>query len=141
MNFAKFARWPDGALQSKNKVNLCVLGNRSLEIPFHTIEGKKIRNRKLHVRLIAKINELIECDILFIAGELEKKILARILAKVKNKPVLTIGDMSGFAQNGGVINFVHKNGKIRFEISPKHAALQGGISLSSRLLQLAIIVD
>lgn len=140
MNFAKFAKWPDGVLSSDGIVNLCVLGDSSLRAPFQTIQGKKIGNRKLDVHIISTVDQITDCDMLFVTGERDEATLTRIWDKVKNKPVLTIGEMSHFDQRGGIINFIVKNGRICFEISPDNASEQG-LALSSRLLLLAVIVD
>ena len=140
MNFAKFAKWPDGVLSSEDTVNLCVLGDPSLEVSFQTVQGKKIGNRKLNVRMISTADQIVGCDMLFVTGQRDEATLTRILGKVKNKPILTIGEMSRFAQRGGMINFVEHEGRIRFEISPQNASDQG-LTISSRLLLLAVIVD
>jgi hypothetical protein len=140
MNFAKFAKWPDGVLSSEDTVNLCVLGDPSLETSFRTVQGKKIGDRKLDVHIISTVDQITGCDMLFVTGERDEATLTRIWEKVKNKPILTIGEMSRFAQRGGVINFIDKDGRVRFEISPNNASVQG-LTLSSRLLLLAVIVD
>ncbi len=141
LNFAKFTRWPEGSLNTEDTVKLYVLGNKSLQAPFKTVQGKKIGDRKLDVKVVSLIDEIGDCDMIFVAGHRGKASLARIFKKIKNKPVLTIGEQRSFVAGGGIINFVYKDGKQRFEISPDNAKAQQGITLSSRLLQLAIIID
>ncbi len=141
LNFAKFTNWPEGSFANDDTVNLCVLGDHPPESSFQNIEGKIIGNRKIHVRFVQTLEDIAECNILFVAGQRDELALAQLFAAVRNRPVLTIGEMDSFAYHGGVINLVDKDGKLRFEISPANAVQQGGITLSSRLLQLAIIVD
>jgi hypothetical protein len=53
--------------------------------------------------------------------------------------VLLVGETEGFAESGGVINFILENERVRFEISPS-AAARVHLKISSKLLQLAVIV-
>ena len=66
--------------------------------------------------------------------------LAAVLNRLDRRPVLTIGDSEGFARGGVIINLAKARGKIRFEINLE-AAKRGGLSISSKLLKLATIVE
>jgi hypothetical protein len=50
--------------------------------------------------------------------------------------VLTVGESPDFLRQGGIINFVLEDGKVRFEIN-QDAATQADLRISSRLLRLA----
>jgi hypothetical protein len=50
--------------------------------------------------------------------------------------VLTIGEIDQFLEQGGVINFVKKEGRIRLEISLDAARL-ANLQISSKLLNVA----
>ena len=54
--------------------------------------------------------------------------------------MLSIGDMDGFAERGGIINFRMRGNKIKFDIN-QEAAVRARLDLSSKLLQLARIVS
>ena len=45
----------------------------------------------------------------------------------------------GFADGGGIINFIEENNKVRFEINAE-AARRTGLNISSELLKLARLV-
>jgi len=138
LNFARFTEWPAEALSDTDTtINLCVIGDQGLVSAFQSIDGKKIGKRKLHVRFPEQKKSLEKCHILFIADSTPAS--AEIITAVKGRPVLTIGDRTGFAEQDGVINFIIKEGKLRFEINRHNARLQG-LTLSSRLLRLAILV-
>lgn len=141
LNFAKFTKWPEGTLACADTVTLCVWGDPSLRSSFQKIQGKKIGDRKLDIRFVQSVDDMADCNMLFVAGQYDEPAFTQLFNAVKGRPILTIGEMDRFTSHGGVINFVAKDGKLRFEISPFNAAQQGGITLSSRLLQLAIIVD
>jgi hypothetical protein len=52
---------------------------------------------------------------------------------------LTVGDFSGAAEQGAVINFFQEGDKVRFEVNLSDARREG-FNISYRLLQLARIV-
>jgi len=52
---------------------------------------------------------------------------------------LTVGEVPGFAEQGGIINFVRKEDHLSFEINIG-AAGQNGLKISSKLLALGKIV-
>ena len=79
-----------------------------------------------------------QCHVLFISAS-EEQHLSQILDQVEGSPVLTVGDMEGFAKAGGAINFTKMGKRIRFDINPT-AAKACGITLSSKLLSLAHLV-
>ena len=53
--------------------------------------------------------------------------------------MLTVSDMEGFAEAGGVIGLMKTDEKIRFEINLL-AAKEAGLVISSRLLSLALAI-
>jgi hypothetical protein len=58
---------------------------------------------------------------------------------LRSERVLTVGETQGFADGGGIINFIEENNKIRFEINAE-AARRTGLNISSELLKLARLV-
>lgn len=79
------------------------------------------------------------CRILLLNGTPPRE-AAAILDRVKDSPVLTIGYGLEHFPRGLMVNIRESDGRLRLEINPK-AALRAGITISSRLLQLARIVD
>jgi hypothetical protein len=66
--------------------------------------------------------------------------LGDAIQMLKGAPVLTIGETAGFAKNGGIINLVLEDNKVRFEVNVR-AAKDADLNISSRLLALARIVQ
>ena len=139
-NFSKFARWSDNKVdyQQGNFV-FCVLGDFSVTKAFDKIEGKKIGGRPISVLKFNSISsKLQQCQAMFVA-RLDRKKLPRLFEVVKSHSVLMIGEMNGFLEYGGMINFVKRKGRIKFEINLVSVE-EKGIKLSSRLLKLAVII-
>jgi len=141
LNFAQFVEWPEAAFAGGD-APLCigVLG----EDPFgpaldEAVDGESIRNHKLTVRRARRIEDLTNCQLVFVSPS-ENKRVPEILAKIDARPVVTVSELAGFAKQGGTINFYHENNKVRFEINPA-SALQSGLKINSQLLRLGKIVE
>ena len=65
--------------------------------------------------------------------------LGEAIQLLKGVPVLTIGETPGFAKNGGIINLILEDNKVRFEVNVQ-AAKDADLNISSRLLALARII-
>jgi hypothetical protein len=76
--------------------------------------------------------------VLYISSS-ERKTVAQILTRLKGSSVLTVGEMSQFAVQGGVIQFTLEDKQVHFQIN-LDAASQMELKISSRLLVLARIV-
>jgi hypothetical protein len=100
-----------------------------------TISGKSINGRQLTIQRLKWGQNLRECHILFIAAS-ERKRLAQILESLRGANVLTVSELDKFCLQGGLINFILEENKVRFEIN-LDAAEQAGLKISSRLLTLA----
>jgi hypothetical protein len=66
--------------------------------------------------------------------------LPTILQRTKGHFILTVGDTTGFAQQGVMVNFYQEGDRLRLEVNLR--SLQAGqIAVSSHVLKLAKIVD
>ena len=140
-NFAKFTEWPDSAFADTHAPLLIgVVGSDPFgPILDRTVAGKTVGGRRFVVRRFAKPSDgLHDCHVLFIGSSAAESISSS-LAALQEAPVLTVGESDRFCENGGIINLVLRQNRVRFQISPK-AADRAGLGLSSRLLRLAEIV-
>jgi hypothetical protein len=87
------------------------------------------------VRRVLGVEDLRSCHLLFI-GEAEERRLTPMLRAIANEPVLSVGDLAGFADAGGAIGIVLEEGRIRFDIN-RLALDQAQLRASSNLLRLA----
>jgi len=133
-NFTKYVEWPAGSLDNSNNIVIGIVGQDSLGGALEkTIEGKTAGGRKFVVRHFRWGQDLSQCNVLFVpAGEMGS---AALLAHIKDRPVLTIGEAPGFARRDGIINFVIESNHVRFEINAQ-AAQGAGLAISSKLLAL-----
>lgn len=135
-NFAKFVEWPAQALPADAPVVVGVAGDLDLAaVVRETLRNKSVQGHGFEVRYFPPNENLSLCHILFVASH-EKLHVQRILHVAQDAPTLTIGEIRGFSDWGGIIELVLEDNKFRFEINAG-AARRGGLRVSSRLLRLA----
>ena len=139
-NFAKFVEWPVEAFAGPSApFQLCVLG----EDPFgpdlrDLVKGKVVGGRAVQVFNPSNLMQSMSCHILFVSPS-EKAHTRQIIEQLRERSVLIVGDNRGFAEQGGMVNFVMENDRVRFEINVK-AAEGARLKISSKLLNLAKFV-
>ncbi|MGD0282601.1 MAG: YfiR family protein [Dissulfurispiraceae bacterium] len=138
-NFARLTEWPPNAFASpQSNFVICILGGDPFEGNLEPLMNRTIGGRKVVVKRISNINESIACNLLFIASS-EKRRLPEIIAHVRNRPILTVSDMDGFTEEGGMIAFIIKEGRVKFRINLDAAGMTK-LNISSYLLEVAEIV-
>lgn len=132
-NFAKYAEWPPGSFASGSApLKLCIVGRD----PFgETLRPAPIAGHPVSVERGVAEDALKTCHIAYIADSEDRR-LPRILALLRRQPVLTVSDIDGFVEAGGVIGLVMADDRIRFDIN-LGAANASQLRLSSLLLKLA----
>ena len=140
--FTRFIEWPpDRKVDDISKpFVIAVIGKNPFGSKLDNIYSKrKIRDKKVKIIYISRVNQIAGSHILFIP-ESEKKRLQSIISYSKEKHVLTIGDSNGFAEKGVLFNFYTASNQIKFEINEK-AVRGSGLSINYLLLNVARIVE
>jgi len=138
-NFAQFVEWPPSAFRdARSPLVIGVVG----EDPFgnyldEAVRGERIGDRPLVVRRYHRGDDLTGCHILFISRS-EDSAVASILASLRGRSILTVGEADGFIREGGILRFITENHKIRLRINVE-AARAVGLTISSKLLRPATI--
>jgi len=136
-NFAKYIAWP--APDAGRPLVVGVIGKDPFgRVLDDAMRGRTVQNRKIVVRRFTRVDDVANCDILFVASS-ETRNLPRILSTLRNAPVVTIGDMDQFAERGGMINLTMNRDRVQFEINVD-ALTRAGLKAGSPLLRLARIV-
>ena len=136
-NFAKYVEWPAGQItNSSAPLSIGIMGNDDFAAILKTlVQGKTINSHPIAIQTLKPGDEVRQCQILFVNAS-ENKRLGDLLKPLKSLPILTVGEGEAFAQAGGVISFVVRNNKVRFDID-LGAAAQARLQISSKLLGLA----
>lgn len=135
-NFTKFVEWPPRGGRGDEPFRICVLADpvfaRTVD---RIIEGESIQGRRLVRTAPQTVDDARACNILYV-GRSEAERGARMIAAVRQLPVLTVGDAPNFVDQGGAIGFVLENDRVRFDVSAP-AVDRSGLKVSSKLLRVA----
>jgi len=128
--FARNVKWPPA-----KELAFCVIGpdpfGGALEA---ALQGKKVAGRNVQLRRIGAA-QAGGCQVLFISGSSGGAQTASAL-KQAGASTLTVGERSGFIQQGGIINFVIEGGRVRYEVN-KSLADKKGLKLGYDIINLA----
>lgn len=135
---AKFVEWPESAL-SESSINICVLGQVASFEGLNSINNKTVGDRTLAVSKIAKVSDAFNhCQILFVT-KTEQENMKDIIAAIQNKPILGFGDVDGFAEAGGAMNFYIVNNRLAI-MTNLPAVEKAGLTINPRMLRLVTII-
>lgn len=138
VRFAAYVVWPLEQLGPEDPLMLCVIGND----PFgqrldEAVTGQAVDGHAIRLVRAAAITPRSRCHIAYIAGSsVQRKDSA--LALLRGAPVLTVTD-SAPDEAHGVIDFQVVRRRVGFRVD-RAAAEKGGLSISARLLELALSV-
>lgn len=140
-NFVKFVEWP-GAISGSihDPIVIGVLGPDPFgPVLDQTFAYKRVRGRRFELRRYRTVEELELCQVLFISSALERD-WSKMLAVVRDAPVMTVSDGDGFVKSGGMIELLLENNRIRFDINLNEGK-RSGLKISAQLLQVARKVE
>jgi len=137
-NFAKFTEWPATAFAGlEGSIILGTLGRSPLDSWLEkTARTIQVAGRTITVRKLEELPKPGEYHILYISAEAPKTALAEAMTKLGGSPLLTVGDGSEFAEQGGTIALLEKDGKMRFQVNLVTASA-AGLKLNAGMLRLA----
>lgn len=137
--FIDFIEWPPGAPRDAGPtLTIGIVGKNPFGAALSALSGKTTRGKTIVIKQITDFADLRNVYVLFISPS-EKDRLTQILSQTRNLSILTVSEINGFPQRGGIINLTTENNKVRFEINP-NAAQRARLRISSQLLKLAKIV-
>lgn len=136
IRFAAFVEWPSRAFASPQApVVLCVVGRDPFEGALDRLaRGQTAHGRPLAVRRPATVDATAGCHILYVGQGGS----ALIPAVAEPRAVLLVTDAAVTTERG-MIHFAVSESRVRFHIDLQ-AASRSGLSISSRLLNLALSV-
>ena len=103
------------------------------------VAGQKVQGRSIVIRKERLGEDLRHCHVLFISAS-ERQHSAQILAGLHEASVLTVSDMDGFADAGGVMQFVMQENRVHFVVN-LDTATQSKLRVSAKLLALARVIN
>ncbi|BCG65870.1 MAG: hypothetical protein methR_P3738 [Methyloprofundus sp.] len=138
LNFARLTHWPTVDIKTNAATfNLCVIGTNVVQQSFTNINHDIVNHKMIRVLNRSYLQDLSECHLVYISG-LKRTVLIQVLLKLKNKPVLTIGEGFAFIQVGGMVGLELVQDEMQLNINLV-TINQASLVVSSRLLKLGKI--
>ena len=133
-NFTQFTTWPSDAV--KDTFTVCVLGRDPFGTYLAPLKSRTVNNKNIIIRHYDRyVGAVSACNVLFVADS-ERADVETIVTALKGAPVLTMSDIDGFVDRGGMVEFGKKDLKIGIKIGLK-SVQNAGIAISSKLLRIA----
>jgi hypothetical protein len=135
VNFAKFVEWPEST--PAGALTICIAGNKGVYEALRAGNSSKlVGTRRIATREVLTVESISGCDVLYI--EPMSSLQMRQLRT--NMATLTVSNSKGFAHDGGTIELFTEQNRLRFIVNLENAR-RAGLRISSRLLQLAAVVE
>jgi len=134
---AKYIKWS----KRDSKFFIISVLHNPFEENLDTIyKNRKIDGKRVKIVYIKNIDELPKnSNILYISKE-ETLNLADIINSVKDKSILTISKIQGFAQKNGILQLYFVERKIKFKIN-LDSAKRANIQIKSNLLNISEVLQ
>ncbi len=132
-NFIKFTQW--AGPREGTPIRLCAPAAQPLDGQLARLQGRTVGSRVLDVRTGVPASDWRQCDVLFL-GEEDSDRVPLLAPRVGGSPVLTLGDLPGFVEAGGMIGLRMEASRVRFDVN-LGSAQQAGLVLNSQMLKLA----
>lgn len=134
--FASYVEWPD---RPRERFVITLLDDN----PFGKLLDdlyldKRIHNKPIELRYATRLDQVGETDVLFITLS-RAAARAEAIDHAQRNGILTISEIKGFAESGGVIQLDFVEQKARIKINHA-AALRSGLRIGAPLLSIATVL-
>jgi hypothetical protein len=137
-NFAKFTEWPAGVVPAAQPLALCVFGDADVgDALKRAVKDRVLSGHPMAVSHMAVTAGAPQstCHVMYVSGVSAGQ-AAEVIAGVRDVPVLTLSDVEGFTERGGIAQFFFDNGQLHFAVQLE-SIRRARLRISSRLLSLA----
>lgn len=139
-NLLLFIHWPG---RQRERLTICVLGDETMGALLAPAANKPIEgsSQSMGIKSLApdfKAQDLKFCSLIFIGKKVGTD-MEKILAKTRGLSLLTVSDLPGFVERGGMFGLVIRHGRLRWQIN-QIAARKAGLSFAAQILRNADMV-
>lgn len=137
VNFAKFITWPQSFWPAgQQHFQIGIFGNDFQAAALNGIEGQRVNGKMISLQPVQMQDDSFRQHQMVYIGKAEQNKMARILSLVAHAPVVTVSDIEGFAESGGIFELRVQDGRVTFIINNSKAREQG-LRIRAALLDLA----
>ncbi len=133
--FMAYIEWPPSSLPPPGApMTIAVAGSDIVHWELQAmLAGRQVNGHPVVARRLAEGEVPENAHVVFVS---RARNLQRIAERLRGRPVLVISDVPDGLEHGAMLNFVHVDGRVRFEAAPLHAD-RSELKLGSRLLAVA----
>ncbi len=132
----RFVEWPGEAPPADQSFVIGVVGRTPFGDELDEYFRKRtLKGRPVRIRYFRGTQDAEGCDLLFVCAS-ERDALPALLAKVRQRPVLTLTESPGFTKAGVMVGMVREGDHMAFEVNLGRAR-ESGFRIAPGLLQLA----
>lgn len=136
--FTHYVQWPQ-PLEPGQPFTIAVLGGDEVaEALIPVLAERRVHDSPAVVRTLSSIKEVDDARVLYV-GPAYVGSLVDIATRLRGRPILLVTDRDGALGDGGMINFVMVERRVRFEISLTPVR-QSGLNVGAGLLSVAVNV-
>ncbi len=136
-NLARVVDWP-AAVETVSSFVIGIVGTDDSDPALEDLAGKDIHHRACQVRVPLPPHAAAEAQIVYISQS-QQADLPSLLGTVAGRPVLTVSEIGGFCEAGGMVQLRRDRNRILLRVN-RVAAEKAGLHLSSELLKVAELV-
>ena len=134
--FTGYIEWPEQVLQSRPQFTIAVLDGDSVAKELSRLLTRRaIKNMPARVKKIDSPRQVGDAQMLYVGTDYAGN-RREFISALAGKPVLIVTDHPRGLDDGGAVNFMRVDRRVRFEVSLT-AAQNAGIKVSSELLSVA----
>lgn len=132
-----FIAWPSTSFDGPNRpLVICIVGRDPFGASLDSaVAGLRIGERPIAVRRLEQAGPQAGCHVMYLGGSAAQSVAAA-LAAMQGAPTLTVTDRAIGDEAKGMVHFVVRDNRVRFEID-NSAAAAAGLGISSKVLALA----
>lgn len=137
-NFTKYFDWPEETKSGDFLIQ--ILGHKSVYDELARITtGKTVGSQKIVVEHITSIDDINSNAQIFFLGHWQTRHWYTVKSSIYSSSTLLVTEFEGLLNKGAMINFVIRDGSIKFEFHKTNTS-NAGLKTDPRLVQLAYSV-
>jgi hypothetical protein len=135
LNFAKLTEWPVDIYADGSTFTIAILGKVPSASFIDVLQGRPVHGASITVKHVDNVRQAKGSQLLYVSDS-ERQRLPGILKEVSQYSILTVSDMHGFSEAGGMIGLLPVQNRLGFEVNLA-AVRKARLSVSSQVLKLA----
>jgi hypothetical protein len=134
-NFAKYIKWTN----APSTFVIGIFGDAEMaDFLQSNLQNKKIGNKPLEIKVLNKIEEISQCQLVYLSKSKSKQ-LSAITDLVDGQEILVVTE-EDLAKKGAAISFFVEDNTLKFRLNQR-VLTKSGLIASSGLLSLASVIN